>query len=235
MLITSCGPAATAMPIEVTALLQEHLWLKWSPPLLSLKAAIPFLLLYHWILKPWITQSPPPKPWQAFWNNSFWRAGLFRSIRNSPRPVAESWEVSTDQRKSPFTCARCQFHDGTDFNADAVKFQFDRIMDPATASPALAYIPNLTNVDVVDPYTVKFTFSKPEADFWIILTYAYFGFNSPTAVKAAGDQYGRHPVGTGPFMFDSWIPGSQITLVRYLGTSSGVGMRSIKVLPWRKK
>ncbi len=132
--------------------------------------------------------------------------------------LAESWVVSPDETQITFTLRKgVKFHDGTDFNADAVKFQFDRIMDPATASPALAYIPNLKQVDVIDPSTVKFTFTKPDASFWTMLTYAYFGFNSPTAVKAAGDQYGRHPVGTGPFMFDSWIPGSQITLVKYPG------------------
>jgi peptide/nickel transport system substrate-binding protein len=132
--------------------------------------------------------------------------------------LAESWEVSPDQSQITFHLRQgVKFHDGTDFNADAVKFQFDRIMDPATASPALAYIPTLKQVDVVDPYTVKFTFTEPDAGFWVILTYAYFEFNSPTAVQAAGDQYGRHPVGTGPFMFEDWIPGSQIALVKYPG------------------
>lgn len=130
--------------------------------------------------------------------------------------LAESWEVSPDQTQITFHLRQgVKFHDGTDFNADAVKFQFDRIMDPATASPALAYIPNLKQVDVIDPYTVRFTFTQPDASFWVMLTYAYFMFNSPTAVQKAGDQYGRHPVGTGPFMFEEWIPGSQITLVRY--------------------
>ncbi len=130
--------------------------------------------------------------------------------------LAESWEVSPDQKEITFHLRKgVKFHDGTEFNAEAVKFQFDRIMDPATASPALAYIPTLSRVDVIDPYTVKFTFSTPDAGFWVILTYAYFMFNSPTAMKAAGDEYGRHPVGTGPFMFEEWIPGSQITLVRY--------------------
>ncbi len=133
--------------------------------------------------------------------------------------LAESWEVSADNLQITFHLRQgVKFHDGTDFNADAVKFTFDRAMDPATASPTLAYIPTLTQVDVVDPNTVKFTFSKPDASFWVNLTsYPYFYINSPTAIKAAGDGYGRHPVGTGPFMFDSWIPGSQITMLRYPG------------------
>jgi peptide/nickel transport system substrate-binding protein len=129
--------------------------------------------------------------------------------------LAESWEVSADGLQITFHLRQgVKFHDGTDFNADAVKFQFDRILDPATASPALAYIPTLTAVDKVDDYTVKFTFSAPDAGFWVVVTYAYFCFNSPTAVQAAGDDYGRQPVGTGPFMFESWIPGSQLTFVK---------------------
>lgn len=133
--------------------------------------------------------------------------------------LAESWEVSPDNLQITFHLRQgIKFHDGTDFNADAVKFNFDRAMDPATASPTLPYIPTLTQVDVIDTYTVKFTFSKPDASFWVNMTsYPYFWINSPTAVEAAGADYGRQPVGTGPFMFESWIPGSQITLVRYPG------------------
>ena len=43
---------------------------------------------------------------------------------------------------------------------------------------------------------------------------SYGGINSPAAVEEWGDEYGRHPVGAGPFMFEDWLPGSQITLVR---------------------
>ena len=129
--------------------------------------------------------------------------------------LAKSWDISPDNLQVTFHLQQgVKFTDGTDFNADAVKFQFDRIMDKATASPALAYIPTLKSVDVVDNSTVKFTFDKPDAGFWTVITYGYFGFNSPTAVKAGGDQYGRHPVGSGPYMLDNWTPGSQIVLVR---------------------
>lgn len=130
--------------------------------------------------------------------------------------LAESWEVSDDQREVTFKLRQgVKFHDGTDFNAEAVKFHFDSIMDPANASPVLPYIGSLKEVILVDEYTAQFVFEEPYAPFFINMSYSYGGINSPTAVKQWGAEYGRHPVGTGPYMLDQWIPGSQITLVRY--------------------
>lgn len=129
--------------------------------------------------------------------------------------LAESWTVSEDQRELTFKLRQgIKFHDGTDFNAEAVKFHFDSILDPANASPVLAYLGSLKEVSVLDDYTVKFLFEKPYAPFFTNISYSYGGINSPTAVKKWGEEYGRHPVGTGPYMLEEWIPGSQITLVR---------------------
>jgi peptide/nickel transport system substrate-binding protein len=108
------------------------------------------------------------------------------------------------------------FHDGTPFNAAAVKAQFDFVLDPANASPTRSFLGPLKKVETPDDETVEFTFSEPYAPFMNNIAQASFGINSPTALKKEGpSQYGRHPVGTGPFQFDSWVPGSQIRLVRY--------------------
>jgi peptide/nickel transport system substrate-binding protein len=129
--------------------------------------------------------------------------------------LAESWTVSDDQLEVTFKLRQgIKFTDGTDFNADAVKFHFDRILDPKNASPSKAYFKLLKEAVVIDPYTVKLVFNKPFAGLWNILNYPYSGFNSPTAVQKWGDQYGRHPIGTGPFMLKEWIPGSSVTFVR---------------------
>jgi peptide/nickel transport system substrate-binding protein len=129
--------------------------------------------------------------------------------------LAESWIVSDDQREVTFNLRQgIKFTDGTDFNADAVKFHFDRILDRANASPAKAYYGSLQETVVLDPYTVKLVFKEPFAGLWNVLNYAYSGFNSPAAVNKWGDEYGRHPVGTGPFMLKEWLPGSKLTFVR---------------------
>jgi len=129
--------------------------------------------------------------------------------------LAKSWEVSEDQTELTFFLQEgVKFHDGTDFNAEAVKANFDRMMDPANASPKLGYLGSLQEVVVVDDLTVTFVFEKPYAPFFINLAGAVGAINSPTAVEQYGETYGRSPVGTGPFMFEEWIPGSSITLVR---------------------
>jgi peptide/nickel transport system substrate-binding protein len=129
-----------------------------------------------------------------------------------PKPwVAESWTVSEDNLTITFTIRQgIKFHDGTDLDADAVKFSFDRILDPVIAAPNRAFLGPLESVEAPDDTTVVFQFASPYAPFFTNLL--SFGIVSPTAVEAQGDTFGRNPVGSGPFMFDSWETGSKITL-----------------------
>lgn len=133
-----------------------------------------------------------------------------------PKPwLAESWTVSPDQKQITFKLrSGVVFTDGTPFDAAAVKFHFDSIMDKANASPLLPRLGSLESVEVVDPHTVRFTFAKPYAPFLNYIAGALGGINSPTAVKKSGIQYGRHPVGTGPYMLTSWLPGTELNLAR---------------------
>jgi peptide/nickel transport system substrate-binding protein len=129
--------------------------------------------------------------------------------------LAESWSFSDDSRQITFKLRPgIKFHDGTDCDAAAAKFHFDAILDPRNASPARGQIAALEGCDVIDPLTFRVNFSRPFAAAMIIFASATYGFNSPTAVQRAGRQYGRRPVGTGPFMFRSWSAGSEIVLVR---------------------
>jgi peptide/nickel transport system substrate-binding protein len=133
-----------------------------------------------------------------------------------PHPwLAESWKVGEDQKEMTFRLrSGIKFSDGTDLDAAAVKFQFDQVMDKKNAAPTLPLLGPLTSVEVVDPLTVSFTFDKPFAPFLSNIAQASFGINSPTAVRKFGDQYGRHPVGSGPYMLQSWDPGTELVLVR---------------------
>ncbi|WP_343715922.1 ABC transporter substrate-binding protein [Inquilinus sp.] len=141
---------------------------------------------------------------------------IYLDDQGQARPwLAESWQADANGRTITFKLRGGKtFHDGTPFDAAAVKFHFDTILDPNSASPSKGIVGPLQKVDAPDDRTVVFHFTKPFAPFINLLGQSYFGFNSPTAVKAAGSAYARHPVGTGPFMFDSWTPGTRIELVR---------------------
>ncbi len=131
-----------------------------------------------------------------------------------PKPwVAESWAISEDNLTITFKIREgIKFHDGTDLDAEAVKFNFDRILDPATAAPNKAFLGSLESVEAPDATTAVFKFASPYAPFFTNLL--SFGIVSPTAVETYGESFGRNPVGSGPFMFGSWDTGSSITLTK---------------------
>jgi peptide/nickel transport system substrate-binding protein len=141
---------------------------------------------------------------------------VYFDASGQPKPwLAESWVVGDDQKQITFKLrSGITFTDGTDFNAAAAKAQFDAVMDKKNASPLLPLLGSLQTVEAPDATTLRFTFAKPFAPFLSNIAQASFGFNSPTAVAKYGSQYGRHVVGTGPYMLKSWDPGSEIVLVR---------------------
>jgi len=131
-----------------------------------------------------------------------------------PQPwLAESWQVSPDQTQVTFKLrSGVKFHDGSDFDAAAVKFHFDSIRNPKNASPVLPLIGPLVSADALDATTVRLSFSRPFAPLFSNLAQASMGINSPQAVARAGVAYGRRPVGTGPYRLKRWIPGAEIDL-----------------------
>jgi peptide/nickel transport system substrate-binding protein len=128
--------------------------------------------------------------------------------------LAESWEISEDELEYTFRLRQgILFHDGTEFNADAVKFNLDRILDPATVSVSASSLGPLRETVVIDPYTVKLVLSEPYAPLLGQLSTGIF-MVSPAAVQKFGADFGKNPVGTGPFKFKEWSTGSTVTLVR---------------------
>lgn len=131
--------------------------------------------------------------------------------------LAESWEAAPDGTSYTFKLkSGVKFHDGTDFNADAVKFAFDRIIDPATKSGFSANLLGpYSGSEVIDPQTIKVNFSTPYAPFLDSASQAFLSFVSPAAVAQYGAEFGvTAAVGTGPFMFKEWVRGDHLTLVK---------------------
>jgi len=129
--------------------------------------------------------------------------------------LAQTWEISSDGLIYTFHLRRgVKFHDGTDFDARAVKFTFDRVTNPDVKALPSPHISALASTEAVDDFTVKITLKESFSPFLSNLTISYFGILSPAAVQKYGDDYGKNPVGTGPFMFKEWVPGDRIVLVR---------------------
>ncbi|MEV6929498.1 ABC transporter substrate-binding protein [Dactylosporangium sp. NPDC051485] len=108
-----------------------------------------------------------------------------------------------------------KFHDGAKLDADAVVFNIKRHQDPANASAAASYVRDIESAVASDPLTVLFTLKMPIASFPSTLTTAVGAIASPTAVAAAGADYGRKSaVGAGAFRFAEWQPDQRLTLKR---------------------
>jgi peptide/nickel transport system substrate-binding protein len=127
--------------------------------------------------------------------------------------LADSWDTSNPTAVVFKLHPGIKFHDGTDFNADAVKFNIDRILKTPT-SPRLSEINTVTSVDVVDPLTVKFNLKAPFAPLLANLVDRAGMILSPAAIQKNGDNNTLAPVGagTGPFTFVEWKQGDHITL-----------------------
>jgi peptide/nickel transport system substrate-binding protein len=129
--------------------------------------------------------------------------------------LAKSWEVSPDGLTYTFHLRDdVTFHDGTKFDAEAVKFNLDRIKDPKNALYAISDIGPYASTTIVDPYTATVTFTAPFAPFLSNLAKPTLGMVSPAAVRNYGADLPSHPVGTGPFRFKSLEAGTEIALER---------------------
>lgn len=130
--------------------------------------------------------------------------------------LAERWEVSPDGKVYTFYLRKgVKFHDGTPFNAEAVKFSFDRIVDPNLKSQkAINMLGAYDHTEVVDEYTARVYLKEPYAPFLDSVSQVYLAMVSPTAVQKWGADYRDHQVGTGPFMIKEYVAKDHITLVK---------------------
>lgn len=104
------------------------------------------------------------------------------------------------------------FHNGEKFTSADVKYTFDRVLDPATASPSATRFSVIQSVEPVDDYTIKFTLKTPSGPF--LASLAGFGqILNEKSVTAADPA--RNPVGTGPFKFVEWLTDDHLTLARW--------------------
>lgn len=133
--------------------------------------------------------------------------------------LATEWSVSDDGTEYTFQLREgVTFHDGTPFTAEAVKFTFDRIVDPETnAQTAISLIGPYEAAEVISDTEIKITLSAPFAPFLDGVSSPNLGIISPAAFNEVGaEDWGLTAlVGTGPFEFVSYMSESEIVLERY--------------------
>jgi len=131
--------------------------------------------------------------------------------------LATSWTAARDGMSFTFRLRQgVSFHDGTPFNADAVKFTFDRLLDPKTRVPTRFLVDAIKEVQVVDPHTVRFVMGRPNPTILANLTYTTTAIISPAAAQRLGAAITRDAsgAGTGPYTFKEWVRGTHILVTR---------------------
>ncbi|MBI2304867.1 MAG: hypothetical protein HYU86_09010 [Chloroflexi bacterium] len=131
--------------------------------------------------------------------------------------LGESWEIPEPDRIVFKLKKGVKFHDGTDFDAAAVKFNYDRIMDPATQAydkPRLEQA--VKSVEVTDSFTVTYRLPGPSASFFYNVAAENLGvIVSPAAVKKYNNDLTQKGVGTGPFQHGEWVMDDHLTFQRF--------------------
>ncbi len=189
---------------------------------------------------------------------------LVPGTTNQLRPVlaAELPTASADGLTYTFKLRQgVKFHDGTDFNADAVVYNYDRQKNaPKELRDAYNYYfgavfgwaekSNLVSVTASDPNTIVMKLKVPQSNFLLAQNLPQFGIQSPAALKAgdadnpdpAKSPYaqgkggtGKSMVGTGPFMYKEWVPNDHITIVKnpnYWDTANAAHVDQITFKPY---
>jgi len=148
--------------------------------------------------------------------------------------LATSWQVLSPTKVRFKLRPNVKFHDGTPFNASAVKFTVDRAFNEKPGARWASLAGPFAGAEVVDDLTVDLSTKEPYGPALRSLAMAYVGIVSPAAVKKHGENYGRNPVGTGPFKFVEWRTNTSITIERnndYWGDKALIDRAVFKVVP----
>lgn len=124
--------------------------------------------------------------------------------------LAEKWEASDDLKTYTFHLRQgVKFHNGRDFDAEDVKWNYERVLDPKLGSQIRNNVQEVEKVEVVDKYTVRLTLTNPS------VTLPVGAQELRIIAKESLDNINKAPVGTGPFMYDDFVPDEHLNLKRF--------------------
>ena len=150
--------------------------------------------------------------------------------------LAESWRLVSPTTLEIKLRKGVKFHSGTELTADAVKFTYERQLDPASpAVDALVLRAIKTPIRVIDRYTVLLETGEPTASLLDILAQSLATLiQDPVEAKKWGKEFGLHPSGTGPFKFVEWVRGQHVKLAKnpdYWGGAPYIDTLVFRVIP----
>jgi ABC-type transport system substrate-binding protein len=139
--------------------------------------------------------------------------------------LAESYEISPDGMTFTFKLRPgVKFHNGREMTAEDVKYSIERVVNPATQSPGAGFFASikgheavaggqateLEGITVVDPQTIKFELSRPDATFLHVMAINFAHVVPKEAVEEHGADFGKNPVGTGAYKLAEWTLGQRL-------------------------
>jgi peptide/nickel transport system substrate-binding protein len=166
---------------------------------------------------------------------------IYLAVDGSLEPaLAESWEPSEDGLAWDLKLREgISFHDGTPFNAEAVKFNLDRFMGKGEFEGESAIysflLSEVEEVEVVDENTVRLHLTQQFAPIASHLSHSFIGMHSPASLQALdADEYVEAPVGTGAYKYVAWDRGEQIVMEKnedYWGGAPKLDTVTFKFVP----
>lgn len=158
------------------------------------------------------------------------RSNIYESLitldeEGNPEPnLATDWDQVDDTTWEFSIREGVTFHDGSELNAEVVKLNFDRLLDPDIGSQGASIVSAIESVEVTGDYTLEVNLEYAFAPILNHLAHNNTAIMSAEIIEAdaegveSGDEIDQYinsnPIGTGPFMLDNYTPGDQITLAR---------------------
>ncbi|MEP9372378.1 ABC transporter substrate-binding protein [Mesorhizobium sp. KR1-2] len=146
------------------------------------------------------------------------------------KALAEDYTISEDGKTFTFTLRKgVKFQNGRELTAEDVKYSIDRVVNPKTQSPGAGFFGSivgfeeasegkadgLSGITVVDPYTIKFELSRPDATFLHVMAINFSLVVPKEEVEKWGADFGKHPVGSGAFKLAEWSLGQKLVFERF--------------------